>query len=123
MFDVLGDGGSVKYDGVGKLTLNNATINGTDYALRTRVSKPLEIEVIGSCKNLPWTSDFDKIVPIDPVEDDLDGDGEVTIYDAEVITDYLLGEGNIDTEAADIDGDGEVTIADVTAIIQKIIEE
>ncbi len=71
-----------------------------------------------------WVWDyFAEIVPIDPVEDDLDGDGEVSIADAETITDYLLGKGNIDTEAADIDGDGEVTIADVTALIQKILEE
>lgn len=72
-------------------------------------------------KELPWTWDFDKIVPIDPVEGDLDGDGEIGFGDAEAIADYLLGKGSIDIEAADIDGDGKITIADVTAIIQRII--
>ena len=56
-------------------------------------------------------------------EGDIDGDGEVTLADAEAITDYLLDLGHIDIEAADVDGDGEITIADVTAIIQSIIEE
>lgn len=49
MNDVLGDGGSVKYSPDGKLTLTNATVNGTDYALRTQRDIPLEIVVNGSC--------------------------------------------------------------------------
>lgn len=72
-------------------------------------------------KQQAWTKWFDKILPIGRVAGDTDGDGEVTSTDAEAITDYLLGKGNIDTEAADIDGDGEVTITDITAIIQRII--
>ena len=50
MKDVLKDGGSVKYSTEGRLTLTNATINGTDYALHTETGMPLEIEVIGNCK-------------------------------------------------------------------------
>ncbi len=71
-----------------------------------------------------WTAWFDKIVPIDPVEGDLDGDGEVTIYDAELITYYLFGEvpADFDVEAADLNHDGVVNIADVTVVIQKIVE-
>ena len=71
-----------------------------------------------------WTAWFDQIVPIDPVEGDLDGDGELTFYDAELITDYLLGKAPVDfdADAADFNHDGVVNIVDVTAVIQAIVE-
>lgn len=56
---------------------------------------------------------------------DVNGDGEVTIADANAIVNYYLGETSdgIDKEAADVNGDGEITISDANAIINTFIEE
>lgn len=50
---------------------------------------------------------------------DVDGDGEVTVYDAALIQKYvasLATEDQLDMTAADVDGDGEVTIFDASLI-------
>ena len=49
---------------------------------------------------------------------DVDGDGEVTIFDATAIQRYLAGilSGPFNEEAADIDGDGDISIFDATYI-------
>lgn len=56
---------------------------------------------------------------------DVNGDGEVTIADANMIVNYYLGnnpEGFV-IEAADVNGDGEVTIADANAIANIYLGE
>jgi hypothetical protein len=55
---------------------------------------------------------------------DVDGDGEVTIADANSVIDIVVMGGNSGhtrTPAADVNGDGEVSIADVNAIIEIIL--
>jgi hypothetical protein len=55
---------------------------------------------------------------------DVDGDGEVTIADANSVIDIVVMGGNSShtrTPAADVNGDGEVSIADVNAIIEIIL--
>ena len=56
---------------------------------------------------------------------DVNGDGEVTIADANMIVNYYLGnnpEGFV-IEAADVNEDGEVTIADANAIANIYLGE
>lgn len=55
---------------------------------------------------------------------DVDGDGEVTIADANSVIDIVVMGGNSShtrTPAADVNSDGEVSIADVNAIIEIIL--
>lgn len=57
---------------------------------------------------------------------DVDGDGELTLADANLIVEYFLG--NIDdecydVEAADVNGDGEITVSDANEIVKKLQEE
>ena len=54
---------------------------------------------------------------------DVDGDGEITISDANSVIDIVVMGGNAGhthSPAADANGDGEVTIADVNAIVNLI---
>ena len=54
----------------------------------------------------------------DFIPGDVDGDGELTIFDATAIQRYLadMPSQSFNEKAADYDGDGEITIFDVTAI-------
>ena len=55
---------------------------------------------------------------------DVNGDGEVTIADANSVIDIVVMGGNSShtrTPAADVNGDGEITIGDVNAIIDIIL--
>ena len=52
---------------------------------------------------------------------DVNGDGQVSIADVTSLIDYLLGDGNINIDAADVNGDGEISIADVTALIDQLL--
>ena len=68
----------------------------------------------------------------DDVPGDVNGDGEVTVADANSVIDVVIMGGNashpripIDNEGnyiGDVNGDGEVTIADVNAIIDMILK-
>ena len=56
---------------------------------------------------------------------DVDGDGEITISDANSVIDIVVMGGNAGhthSPAADANGDGEVTIADVNAIVTMIMD-
>ena len=56
---------------------------------------------------------------------DVDGDGEITISDANSVIDIVVMGGNAGhthSPAADANGDGEVTIADVNAIVNMIMD-
>ena len=58
------------------------------------------------------------------VPGDVDGDGEVTIGDANSVIDIVVMGGNTGhtrIPKADVNGDGEVTVADVNAIIDMIL--
>ena len=55
---------------------------------------------------------------------DVNMDGNVTIADATVLVDYLLGGGvhdAFDEDAADLNGDESISIADVTILIDKLL--
>ena len=64
---------------------------------------------------------IEDITPVpQPVKGDVNGDGEVTVADANTIIGIILG--SIDNiPAADVNGDGEITVADVNAVISLII--
>jgi hypothetical protein len=56
---------------------------------------------------------------------DVDGDGEITISDANSVIDIVVMGGNAGhthSPAADANGDGEVTIADVNTIVNMIMD-
>ena len=56
---------------------------------------------------------------------DVDGDGEITISDANSVIDIVVMGGNAGhthSPAADANGDGEITIADVNAIVTMIMD-
>ena len=60
-----------------------------------------------------------------PMPGDVDGNGSLSIADATLLVDYLLGqevEGFL-IEAADIDGNDTVSIADVTALIDLLVNQ
>jgi len=54
---------------------------------------------------------------------DIDGDGQVTVSDINVIINMMAGmdDGSIDTTIADVDGDGQVTLSDINVIIDIIL--
>ena len=59
--------------------------------------------------------------PVDIIYGDADGDGEITLLDAGVLSQYLGGyEVDIDLVAADADGDGEVTLLDAGVLSQYL---
>lgn len=51
---------------------------------------------------------------------DVNGDGEVTVADINVVIDVILGRIS-PSAAVDLNGDGEVTIADINAVIEVIV--
>ncbi len=56
---------------------------------------------------------------VEIVYGDADGDGEITLLDATVLTQYLSGyEVTLTEDAADADGDGEITLLDATVLTQ-----
>lgn len=59
------------------------------------------------------------IVPMPYVLGDADGDGVVTVADANLVVNHLLGRSSagINLDAADVDGDGAVTESDADAIV------
>lgn len=56
---------------------------------------------------------------------DVNGDGHITIADANAIVNYFLGSADIDIDlnVADVNGDGEITIADANAITNIFLNE
>ena len=59
--------------------------------------------------------------PVETVYGDADGDGEITLLDATVLTQYLSGyDVTLDEVAADADGDGEITLLDATVLTQYL---
>jgi len=60
-----------------------------------------------------------------PMPGDVDGNGSLSIADASLLIDYLLGQEveGISHEAADVDGNGIVSIADISAIIDLLVNQ
>jgi len=56
----------------------------------------------------------------EPITGDVNGDGEITVADVNVIISIIVGITDA-TPAADVNGDGEVTVADVNAVINLIL--
>ena len=52
---------------------------------------------------------------------DVNGDGEVTIADVNMLIDIILGADDISEGRSDVNGDGEVGIADVNSVIDIIL--
>ena len=65
-----------------------------------------------------WFPFFERIVEMEHVYGDVNGDDEVNIADVNAIIDVVLGGDNA---AADVNGDGEVNIADVNTVIDVIL--
>ena len=65
-----------------------------------------------------WFPFFERIVEMQHVYGDVNGDDEVNIADVNAVIDVILGGDNA---AADVNGDGEVNVADVNAVIDVII--
>ena len=54
-----------------------------------------------------------------PVPGDVNGDGEVTVADINVVIDMILA--GAQSSAGDVNHDGEVTIADINTLIDMIL--
>lgn len=59
----------------------------------------------------------------DLIRGDVNGDGIVTVADANAVVNFYLGlsVASFDREAADMNGDGEITIADANAIVNSYL--
>ena len=55
----------------------------------------------------------------EPIDGDVNGDGEVNISDVNAVIDIILSASMI--PAGDVNGDGEVNISDVNAVIDSIL--
>lgn len=80
-------------------------------------------------KRIKWLDGMFRYTPPEPPptyeQGDVDGDGQVSIADVNVIVDILLG-GVYDKEVrkrADVDNDQEVTVSDVTYLIQLLLDK
>ena len=62
---------------------------------------------------------IEDLTPTAPLTGDVNGDGEVTIADVNMLIDMILS-GNIDM-SADINGDGEINVGDINALINIIL--
>lgn len=54
------------------------------------------------------------------IQGDIDGDGEVSVYDVVVSLKALLN--HLELDGADMDGDGKITLIDVMRILKSVIE-
>ena len=84
-------------------------------------------EVVDVYRTAPIWERFTNIKPVGSggQPGDVNGDGEVTIGDANSVIDIVVMGGNAGhtrIPAADVNGDGEVNIADVNAVIDMIIK-
>lgn len=79
---------------------------------------------VESYRNAPVWEKFVHIQPIDNLPGDVNGDGEITIADANGVIDIVVMGGNgghTRMPAMDMNDDGEVTVADVNSIIDIIL--
>jgi len=75
---------------------------------------------VESYRNAPVWEKFEHIQPLSNIPGDVNGDGEITVADANGVIDIVVMGGNAGhtrTPAADVNNDGEITIADVNSII------
>ena len=84
-------------------------------------------QIGGSSKNCCYLDDvmlyYQNMWPDEPLVGDVNGDGEVSIADINLVIGIILG-SEVDESVlqnADVNGDGEVTIADVNVIIDVIV--
>ena len=63
------------------------------------------------------------IKPAPYVLGDANGDGSVTISDANLVVNYVLGKitSGVDVEAADVDGNGILTVSDANSIVNIVL--
>lgn len=53
---------------------------------------------------------------------DVDGDGQITMSDANMVVNHYLGNATLsDVKAADVDGDGKITMSDANAIVNMYL--
>ncbi len=64
-------------------------------------------------------TEMDEYFGIKTLLGDVNGDGQITIADANMVVNHFLGieGGEFDETAADVNGDGQITIADANAIV------
>lgn len=63
----------------------------------------------------------DPLQPIEPVLGDVNGDGEINVFDIVALSEYILNGGKIDTKAADYNKDGDINVFDVVGISDFIL--
>ena len=64
---------------------------------------------------------YDSMPPDVALKGDVNGDGEITIADINIIIDAILTVTQEFQTAADVNGDGEITIADINVVIDIIL--
>ncbi len=113
------------------LFINSGAWKRMTDAFDARSSKPCyvndlykEVDYIELWYNARF-AEMDEYFGITTIKGDANGDGAVTIADANGVVNYFLGvsDTNIDLNAADTNGDGEITIADANAIVNVFLNE
>lgn len=61
-------------------------------------------------------------ITVSSAKGDVDGDGEITIFDASAIIDTIYGRKELDIELADMDGNGTVDVFDASYVIDMLYQ-
>ena len=72
-----------------------------------------------------YIDDLEMVYNSKVIKGDADGDGKVTITDANMVVNKFLGQEvtGLNEEGADADGDGQITIADANVIVNIFLSE
>ena len=93
----------------------------TDYrAYRGTMNKP----ITKITRNDDGSVSF-KFMGGDLMMGDVNGDGKITVADANATANYCIDKTSvtIDVEAADMNGDGEITVSDANAIANEYVKQ
>ena len=61
-------------------------------------------------------------ITVSSAKGDVDGDGEITIFDASAVIDMIYGRKELDIELADMDGNGTVDVFDASYVIDMLYQ-
>ena len=106
-------GSAVRSFGGGSTAGNNQTEDVT------HVNKTSFFEVTSQTSKYTVRDITDEFLPYVENKCDVNGDGEVTVADINIIIDQILKGGY--TTASDVNQDGEVTVADINKVIDYIL--
>ena len=102
----------------------NTTVSNSSTS--TQVAQCIGATQMGrACCILKKTSSGFTILPVTPLQGDINGDEQLTIADVTALVNILLGRDSADYDhtVADVNGDGQLTIADVTALVNLILDK